>query len=629
MAEQDKGKSSGLQLDSTKKYTLVFLVSLGTTLLVTGFSGGRLLKRAKQDATPAATAAAAGTARGAAADGAAAKSEIAAKVKAATAANAAASTEKDGYTRAFERAQSQPSTSTAPTLQAPSISASLQPRRSRARRNSLLASWWTSAHGPDLSFWLSNPSLVKMSLMAAEEDKRIERGGVARASGTALPLYPDDGRPQLAPQRVHVHGQGSKWREAHESAPETEDRFNAAFYAFKAFGIATVLTTSGFAAGIFLLMRHYKVDNVSRSQGAVTLISRADRCAFDRRQTLLSRCQSRCISASVATSSSASYQTGLVSPPHRPKHKARSSLPTLRHQTKRQRKWRESKQATGTSSSASWTLRRVRILLDDESAGSPSKSQRDIPHEASSPSETTKQLFLPLAAAVSSHVPKPRQRWRCPRALRLRLGCLTRARKGEAAQHHGTRSTIAGPSATTSKAVQALFTRRPCPAPSMPRPRAGRRAIRPRSQILSASQTREVIPRAVSSAQTSSLADALPVYQSYLLAADGATMATIPAAPPPSSAPCSTVSCLSPTWAGTSTCARVVVHCCRSASLSLSRCLDIYSGAIPPIIRTSWCLDRGGQMSLTPLLLQDRTHNRTWLVHGECVIGRLAASWRA
>ncbi|KAL8293631.1 hypothetical protein RQP46_000332 [Phenoliferia psychrophenolica] len=35
-------------LDSSKKYTLIFLASVGTTLLVTGASGGRLLKRAKR-----------------------------------------------------------------------------------------------------------------------------------------------------------------------------------------------------------------------------------------------------------------------------------------------------------------------------------------------------------------------------------------------------------------------------------------------------------------------------------------------------------------------------------------------------------------------------------------------------
>ena len=37
-------------LDSSKKYTLVFLLSVGTTLLVTGESGGRLLKRANAPA---------------------------------------------------------------------------------------------------------------------------------------------------------------------------------------------------------------------------------------------------------------------------------------------------------------------------------------------------------------------------------------------------------------------------------------------------------------------------------------------------------------------------------------------------------------------------------------------------
>jgi hypothetical protein len=189
-------------LDPSKKYTLVFLVSVGTTLLLTGASGGRLLKRAKASTaspTPAPTPA--------------------------------------------PKAASAP----LPVPRPPPVSASstLPPApffanpNSVNRPRSVLRSWRVAASpsplpatGAATAYFLPNATLLSASssfATALDQADRLHKDGV-EPEGEIL----DDG-------------------------------FNPAVFAAKAFAIATGLTVGAFAVAIGGVMAWLGVSDVSRS----------------------------------------------------------------------------------------------------------------------------------------------------------------------------------------------------------------------------------------------------------------------------------------------------------------------------------------------------------------------------
>lgn len=196
-------------LEPSKKYTLVFLVSVGATLLVTGASGGRLLKRAKKmSAEPVVTPISPSVA-----------TPVLPKIQLATARHHPSA-------KASSSLLSSSSATTATSRQslidlATSFPPIQPPTRSLLRQ-------WSKDKGSDLSFWLPNSSLTASSEAAAAKadayDKAQEGDDVERE-------YVDDG-------------------------------FNPAIYAAKAFGIASLITVGTFAAGIFGVMKYFGVSDV-------------------------------------------------------------------------------------------------------------------------------------------------------------------------------------------------------------------------------------------------------------------------------------------------------------------------------------------------------------------------------
>ncbi|ORY84195.1 hypothetical protein BCR35DRAFT_313564 [Leucosporidium creatinivorum] len=190
-------------LDPSKKYTLIFLVSVGTTLLLTGASGGRLLKRAKKvTAEPTSVA-----------------HQPAVKPKART-----------QEPLPIPRAPLSPFTS--PALDSYALSAdptSLQPRRQRSLLRSfrLIEQTTGQARPNQTAYFLPNSTLLSRSNAFAEALDKQDR---LHKDGEEQPEAPDDG-------------------------------FNPAIYAAKAFGIATALTVGTFAAGVWGVMRWLEVDD--------------------------------------------------------------------------------------------------------------------------------------------------------------------------------------------------------------------------------------------------------------------------------------------------------------------------------------------------------------------------------
>lgn len=188
--------------DPTKKYTLIFLVSVGTTLLVTGASGGRLLKRAKS----------------------------------ATAPPSAAPSPSGASLR-----PSAPPPSAAPPRATPAFSTPPAPHPSTKRAQHVLKSFRVPSTaspsvvqgrklgaGPN-DFFLPNAVILDHSNAFAEQLDREDR---LHKDGPDQPDAPDDG-------------------------------FNPALFAAKAFAIATALTGTAFAAGIGGLMYYLGAEDVS------------------------------------------------------------------------------------------------------------------------------------------------------------------------------------------------------------------------------------------------------------------------------------------------------------------------------------------------------------------------------
>lgn len=213
-----------------KKYTLVFLVSLGTTLLVTGRSGGSLLKRAK-------------------------KSEASAPPtpcsKPTTVVNHKLFKKKNKNTQPLSfpsPSSSSTSLQTPPTSYLHPNSLSIpqtlsSPRNSRSRR--LLPSFLvppssSSSLEPPApsSYFLPNTLLTSHSTAYAKELDRQDK------------LHEDG----LTPEQ-----------ELAERDRQIDDGFNPAVYAMKALGIATLITFTGFGLSIFGLMKWLGVKNVRKT----------------------------------------------------------------------------------------------------------------------------------------------------------------------------------------------------------------------------------------------------------------------------------------------------------------------------------------------------------------------------
>ena len=197
-------------LEPSKKYTLVFLVSVGATLLVTGASGGRLLKRAKKmSAEPVVTPISPSVA-----------TPVLPKIQLATARHPNSAKASSSLL-----SSSSATTTTTSRQSLIDLATSFPPIQPPTR--SLLRQW-SKDKGSDLSFWLPNSSLTASSEAAAAKadayDKAQEGDDVERE-------YVDDG-------------------------------FNPAIYAAKAFGIASLITVGTFAAGIFGVMKYFGVSDV-------------------------------------------------------------------------------------------------------------------------------------------------------------------------------------------------------------------------------------------------------------------------------------------------------------------------------------------------------------------------------
>ncbi|GAA5915359.1 uncharacterized protein JCM6883_006809 [Sporobolomyces salmoneus] len=212
----DPGFWASLAPADQKKYTLVFLISLGTTLLVTGRSGGSLLKRAK-------------------------KSEASAPASATP--TVVPVKKPPRSTIPSPPPLPQPESPTKPTsiLSAPP-SSFLNPNELAPNRRSkrLLPSFTSSpssllsSRSPSStsSYFLPNPYLTSASTAYATELDRLDK------------LH-EDGSP-LSPE------------------PETmeDDGFNPAIYAAKALGYATLITFSTFGLGIWGVMKYLDVEDM-------------------------------------------------------------------------------------------------------------------------------------------------------------------------------------------------------------------------------------------------------------------------------------------------------------------------------------------------------------------------------
>ncbi|GAA6048590.1 hypothetical protein JCM3770_002044 [Rhodotorula araucariae] len=217
-----KGLWESLDPEDQKKYATVFLVSVGVTLLVTGRSGGKLLKRAKA-AEPSAPVPATRSPR---------RSAPPPPAPAAAPAPAARAT-RPPPAPVVEPAQ--PTVSTA--LPTPPPLSLLTPNSLSAPKPRRLLPSFSSASAPvsvisarpaPSSYFLPNPTLT--------------------AQSTAFATRLD------ALDRLHEDGEGPP-------AP-IEDGFNPALYAAKAFGIATAITVGTFAVGVYGVMRWLEVDDL-------------------------------------------------------------------------------------------------------------------------------------------------------------------------------------------------------------------------------------------------------------------------------------------------------------------------------------------------------------------------------
>ncbi|GAA5970474.1 hypothetical protein JCM21900_003140 [Sporobolomyces salmonicolor] len=215
----EQGLWDSLSPEDQKKYALVFLISVGTTLLVTGRSGGSLLKRAKNaeaSAPPPPSAA-----------------PRAPRVRTRA---PALSTPVVPPPRPSAAAAPAPPTSSLPSPPPPSIvhPNSLTPPKPRRLLPLFVA---PSSHPSALSsrpapsaYFLPNSHLADLSSAYATELDRLDK------------LH-EDGR-------------------VDEEKPAPDDGFNPAVFAAKALGIATAMTFGTFAVGIWSIMKWLGADDM-------------------------------------------------------------------------------------------------------------------------------------------------------------------------------------------------------------------------------------------------------------------------------------------------------------------------------------------------------------------------------
>ena len=235
------GLWDSLSPSEQKKAVTVFLCSLGVTLLITGRSGGKLLKRAKATEASSATADTVATSSAARLKSATRPPRPPPPPPAPTTASTSASTSASAI----------PATApTPPRPQAPPISflhpnALTSPSPPRPRRRLLPSFILPSSPSPSVlplssrrrppapsSYFLPNPTIVARSTAFADELDKYDK------------LH-EDGAPLPPP------------------AAGEDDGFNPAWFAFKALAIATALSVGTFAAGIYGVMRYLGVDDVS------------------------------------------------------------------------------------------------------------------------------------------------------------------------------------------------------------------------------------------------------------------------------------------------------------------------------------------------------------------------------
>ncbi|GAA5908193.1 hypothetical protein JCM6882_005969 [Rhodosporidiobolus microsporus] len=202
--------------EQQKKATLIFLVSLGTTLLITGRSGGKLLKRAKASEASAPPAAAAPP-----------------PLKAAS--------------KPVAPKPAPPPPRPTPAVQQPPVSLklpaappasflhpnSLTPPKPRRLLPSFVSSPSSISQLPTRpapsAYFLPNPTLLQQSTTYANELDKLDK----------------------------LHEEGSA-----DLPPPIEDGFNPAVHAAKALAIATAITFTSFGVGIYGLMRYLEVDDL-------------------------------------------------------------------------------------------------------------------------------------------------------------------------------------------------------------------------------------------------------------------------------------------------------------------------------------------------------------------------------
>ncbi|GAA5999685.1 hypothetical protein JCM10207_005868 [Rhodosporidiobolus poonsookiae] len=204
--------------EQERKFALVFLTSLGVTLLLTGRSGGKLLKRAKQSEGSAAAAA-----------------PLAPAPVARSAAPPPPRPTHPPPRAPPVEVQLPPVSTQLPTPPPPSFlhPNSLTPPKPRRLLPSFVSSSSSISVLPSRpapsAYFLPNPTLLAASTSFAERLDRLDK----------------------------LHEEGSA-----DLPPPIEDGFNPAVYAMKALGIATALTFGTFAAGVWGLMRYLEVDDL-------------------------------------------------------------------------------------------------------------------------------------------------------------------------------------------------------------------------------------------------------------------------------------------------------------------------------------------------------------------------------
>ncbi|GAA5945141.1 hypothetical protein JCM3775_004868 [Rhodotorula graminis] len=231
-----KGLWESLSPEDQKKAATVFLVSVGVTLLVTGRSGGKLLKRAKatEGAAPAPT----------------------------TAPRHAAPAPPPPRAPPAPRLAPTP----APVRPAPGPIEPVQPPVSTRLPTPPPMSFLhpNSLAAPKPRRFL--PSFVSSSTGAASSSSSSADTPLSVLASRPSPSSYFLPNPALTAQSTAFAAQLDKLDKLHEDGegppPAIEDGFNPAVYAAKAFGIASVITLSVFGAGIWGVMRWLDVDDL-------------------------------------------------------------------------------------------------------------------------------------------------------------------------------------------------------------------------------------------------------------------------------------------------------------------------------------------------------------------------------